>query len=91
MPHRAKLYYSLSQLLEYMTPKEDSSKEAQKRKDRIVRFWTARWKRHFARNGNVPLIVKCSICSGKERLHEIKSGKWKISTRGDKRYKEECE
>lgn len=45
----------------------------------------ARWKRWVERNGNVPLVVKCSICSGDDHRHAIKTGAFKVSTREDLR------
>ena len=34
----------------------------------------ARWNAHIARNGNVPMLIKCSICSGKETRIALKKG-----------------
>ena len=69
--HRAIVYNSFE---EYAEDYED------KRKARI------RWNRHVKRNGNVPLVVKCSICSGKALQHDIKEGKFKMSTREDQKW-----
>ena len=44
--------------------------------DRARRMAIRIWKRHVARNGNVPLIQKCSVCSGKEQKWDRKHGKW---------------
>jgi hypothetical protein len=35
------------------------------------------WKNHVEKHGNVPLIQKCSICSGRELKIVRKLGKWK--------------
>lgn len=53
------------------------------------RYWTAKWKQHVEKKGNVPLIIKCAICSGKERLRDIKRGNFKVSRRVSQRQKEE--
>lgn len=47
--------------------------------DRARRMAIRIWKGHVARNGNVPLIRKCSVCSGKEQKLDIKHGKWSPS------------
>lgn len=79
MSHPAKIYYSLDQLIEERSHNHPKS----------LRFLTRLWKRHFEKNGNRPLIIKCAICSGKERLKDIKHGNFKISTRVSKRQKDE--
>lgn len=80
MSHRAKIYHSLDQLL------KDSVDSVNAK-----RHWTIKWKRHIEKRGNVPLIIKCGICSGKERLHDIKNGNFKVSTRIPSRQKDEDE
>jgi hypothetical protein len=37
------------------------------------------WKAHIEKHGNVPLVRKCSICSGKEQKDAIKCGAYKPS------------
>ena len=78
MSHPAKIYYSLDQLIKECSNNPKSE-----------RYWTVKWKRHVEKKGNVPLIIKCAICSGKERLKDIKHGNFKISTRVSKRQKDE--
>lgn len=78
MSHRAKIYHSLDQLIKERSTGTVNSK----------RFWTIKWKRHIEKKGNVPLIIKCGICSGKERLHDIKNGNFKVSTRVSSRQKD---
>ena len=62
--HRAHVYHSLDEYLAGVAP-------------RFRRKATALWKRHFQRNGNTPLVVKCYICSGQERRAELKCGAYK--------------
>jgi hypothetical protein len=63
--HHAEVYWTLDQYLErYDTP-------------RARRQAIARWNAHVARNGNVPIIHKCSICSGRELKLDRKHGVWK--------------
>lgn len=37
------------------------------------------WKKHIEKHGNVPLILKCAVCSGEEHRVDIKLGKYKQS------------
>jgi hypothetical protein len=53
--------------------------------DRCVRRHTATWKKHIEKHGHVPLILKCSTCSGKGFKNDIKHGKFKESTREDQK------
>jgi hypothetical protein len=53
-------------LEEYLASRVQTE-EAQ-RKSRIV------WKKHVEKHGNVPLIEKCSICSGKAEKLDRKHG-----------------
>lgn len=48
-----------------------------------------RWKRWVERNGDAPMVIKCSICSGDEHRRAIKTGKFKVSTREDGRLRKE--
>jgi hypothetical protein len=43
------------------------------------------WKAHVEKHGNVPMIRKCHICSGKERRDDIKKKVWKVSKREDQK------
>lgn len=83
--HRASVYWSLDQLIKEMLG--DSKLDRAKQ----IRFWTKVWKTHSMRNGNKPLIMKCSLCSGRTLRKEIKCGVFKVSTRGDKDYKNDRE
>ena len=65
--HRCEVYNSLERLLEVCSTGTDRS----------IRYWTRRWKNHVERNGNVPMLIECSICSGRERKADIKAGNWK--------------
>jgi hypothetical protein len=46
------------------------------------------WKAHIAKHGNVPMIVKCAICSGKEQKLDIKHGRY-TPKRPSKRLRDE--
>lgn len=83
--HKARLFYSLNELLGEMCSYEDNY--FLKRKELIIRYWKKIWKRHISKHGNTPYIIKCGVCSGSERKWEIKTGKFKISKRYDKNYK----
>jgi len=80
--HCAKVYNTLLQLLEAMEcapgVKYDNPPIGWD-ENKARRYWTKVWKRHIEKNGNVPLIMKCAICSGKEQKLDIKHGKWKPS------------
>jgi hypothetical protein len=73
--HPARVYHSLN---EFLTDYSDG-REEDERYARMV------WKKHIEKHGNVPLILKCSQCSGADHKFDIKSGKFKISTRSDQR------
>jgi hypothetical protein len=66
MSHRAMVYRTRE---EYLAAHVASARGQR----RAIR----RWKSHVARNGNVPLIHKCSICSGANIRMDIKHGSWK--------------
>lgn len=74
--HVAKSYYSLDQLLKEMGA-YDNTHGGESRK----RYWTRRWKTHAEKNGNVPLVLKCALCSGKEFARDVKAGRYKVRTR----------
>jgi hypothetical protein len=46
------------------------------------------WKIHTEKNGNVPMIVKCAICSGEEQKIDIKLGRYRPK-RPSKRLRDE--
>ena len=46
------------------------------------------WKIHIAKNGLVPMIVKCATCSGQERKLDIKHGSYRPK-RPSKRLRDE--
>lgn len=64
-PHHAHVYTTFEQYRERFT--DD---------DRGLRFARKRWNQHIERNGSVPLIVKCAICSGEELKQDIKKGRY---------------
>lgn len=37
------------------------------------------WKQHVSKHGNVPKVVKCSVCSGKELRLDIKHGAYNVA------------
>ena len=46
------------------------------------------WKLHVEKHGNVPLILKCPVCSGEEQKMDIKLGKYRPK-RPSKRFRDE--
>ena len=76
MSHPARLYHTLEQLLGDMVG--DMVGEDTEQAWRI-RHWTRIWKQHRARHGNVPLIIRCPICSGRAHVLDIKHGCWKLA------------
>lgn len=87
MSHPASVYNTLGQLLSDCCGEIGSPGYEKK-----VRFWTKIWKKHVDKHGNVPYIMKCAVCSGAEHKHDIKCGKFKVSTReANKLLKEEIE
>lgn len=46
------------------------------------------WNRHVAKHGNVPLVVKCAICSGAEFRGDVKRGRYRPA-RPSKRLRDE--
>jgi hypothetical protein len=66
--HCSQVYTTLKAFLEAHT----DTPRAQRRAIR-------RWKQHVERNGNVPFVVKCSICSGDEAKWLIKHGRLKAN------------
>ena len=73
--HNAAIYNSLPELLEEMkcAYSQEEDKETQKRR----RYWIKVWKRHVEKHGNVPLIMKCSLCSGLDFKKGVKKGIYK--------------
>lgn len=73
--HHAHLYHNLAEWLAALcdTPK-------------VQKWGRAQWKRHVEKHGNVPMIRKCSVCSGKGRKLDIKHGSFKPSrpTKGER-------
>jgi len=37
------------------------------------------WKQHIEKNGNVPLVTKCSVCSGAEFKQDIRHGSYNVA------------
>lgn len=77
MCHPAQVINSLEELLSSVGYYDEDINPNFKIK--IHRYWTRVWKRHIERNGNIPLIRKCAICSGKEMKTDIKLGHYKPS------------
>ena len=84
MPHSARVYHSLAQLLEDCVGPRATFTPYRKSYEESVHFWTRKWNRHIEKHGNVPYLIKCAVCSGQEMRHMIKTGKWKVSTRKPK-------
>lgn len=49
----------------------------EKLEPRYMRAAVRIWKRHVEKNGNVPLVQRCSVCSGEEHRLDIKHGRYK--------------
>lgn len=45
--------------------------------DKAQRLARRAWNAHVARNGNVPLVRRCVICSGDEHRRDVKHGRSK--------------
>lgn len=94
MPHPADVYYSLKTLLQKEVYDFEGKYPWCTKSHTIkqIKYWTRRWKNHVKKHGHVPLVLKCKICSGKERREDIKKGIWKVSTREEqKELKKEIE
>jgi hypothetical protein len=50
-----------------------------------VKYWTKEWKRHVDKHGNVPLVRRCGICSGRAFKESVKRGEYKISGREEQK------
>lgn len=37
------------------------------------------WKAHIEKHGNVPMILKCAVCSGREQKMDIKVGRYNVA------------
>jgi len=79
MSHPAHIYTTLESLLFACVGTDTTDKYY----DRSKRYWTRKWKQHLEKKGNVPMILKCEICSGKEQKMDIRLGKYRISTRAE--------
>lgn len=55
---------------------------------RAQRWGQRVWKQHIEKHGNVPMVQKCSVCSGQERKDDIKHGSFKPK-RPSKRIRDE--
>ena len=80
--HPAHVFNSLQQLLVYMECEEGHEEYVRiyrKTVSQMRKFWTRRWNQHVEKHGNVPMIMKCDVCSGKEQKEDIKRGKYKES------------
>ena len=79
MSHPAHVFTTLESYLEYRAGTDTTDKNYERNKRRACK----RWKDHIARHGNVPLITKCQICSGKEYKMDVKLGNVRVSTRAE--------
>jgi hypothetical protein len=77
-PHHAHIYYTVE---EYVSAQCNAAVEAGLDRARVERRTRKKWKKHIEKNGNVPLLIQCGVCSGKEHKTDIKLGRWKLSTR----------
>ncbi len=64
-PHHAHVYTTFEQYIERFNDDAQGRRTARRK-----------WNQHIQRNGNVPLILKCAICSGAELKHDIKTGRY---------------
>lgn len=76
--HPAHVYNSLEEWLARFTDTVSGRRRARRT-----------WKLHIEKNGNVPLVTKCSICSGKELKNDIKHGSFNPA-RPSKRLRDEA-
>lgn len=92
MSHHAHTIHSLDELIEYCTQYnsggEIKAEPEGPRRDKFVRNARRRWKRHIEKNGNVPMVLKCAVCSGTEFKNDIKHGRFS-PRRPSKRLREE--
>lgn len=65
--HRTNIYNSLEEYLESIVDEPRYKRQA-----------IRQWKQHIEKNGNVPMITKCSICSGEELRSLVKLGKYNL-------------
>ncbi len=56
---------------------EQGSKLSEQEKEQLSRWASVRWKQHIEKHGNVPLIIQCGVCSGREVKDAIKHGAYK--------------
>lgn len=88
-PHRAHVVHTFEQYLDYLTtyrnvvPPEKYEPTPQE-----MRRFKRTWKKHIEKNGNVPMILQCPICSGQELKEDIKRGKY-VPRRKDKVLRDE--
>lgn len=68
MTHRAIAYHNLSQFLDAHVNTVSAQRRAR-----------IEWKKHVTKHGNVPMVLQCPLCSGKEQRVDVKLGKYKLS------------
>jgi N-formylglutamate amidohydrolase len=71
MSHPAKVYTSLEQLIA-----ETVVRTYDKYVVDAIRHARRRWKNHIEKNGEVPLIVQCPHCSGKQAKQDVKTDRY---------------
>ncbi len=71
--HPASVYTTLQSLLVAMDCLEDNELQKKRKK-----FWIKYWNGHIDKHGNVPLVMKCQECSGREYKRDLKDGKYRV-------------
>lgn len=71
MSHPAKVYTTLEHFLA-----DAVDRTYKKFVAHAARKARRRWKNHIEKNGEVPLIIKCSVCSGEEAKQDVKAGRY---------------
>lgn len=83
--HHGIKVYTLKEYIEYCTEYFDRSSGLMKtmedgaEKRNAIRRAKQTWKRHVEKHGNVPMVIKCAVCSGKEFKEDVKHGRYKLS------------
>lgn len=75
-PHHSRIYHSFEEFV------ADSFTEAGKTNPQTISRARQRWNHHVEKNGNVPMIVQCSVCSGQEHKHDVRTGAFKPARPG---------
>jgi len=79
--HHAHKFHTIDEYLQFRLTyvidgvvKEEQDPE---RRAKIIRQVNRLWKKHVEKHGNVPLVIKCRICSGAEFKDDLKAGRYK--------------